>query len=392
MIIMFIAPGRSIHSNNWASAMCDRGHTVHFVTQESFIDNPYSFVVKADSRIIIHRLPFSGKKGFLLNRSAVRSITKKINPDVIHVHQAAGYGLLGTYSDREKAFLSVYGWEVYDLVNSKVWKPVIGYILKWYKHIGSTSECMKKQILKEFPDLKAPVVVTPFGIDLNKFHEKTVKKQEFIIGTVKKMDKKYGIEYLIQAFADVYKEINKSDPEIAERLFLELVGPGKQIDSLKALARDLQIYSRVRFIGKTTHEKVPDWLNRFDIYVAPSILDSESFGVAVIEASACRKPVIVSNVGGLPEVVKDGVTGYIVRARNSGDIAEKIMILLKEPELRKKMGIAGEALVRERYDWKRCIDLMEKIYRSIIEKTYVSVFAAAKSGEDRMTGAIKDDD
>lgn len=186
MVIMFIAPGRSIHSNNWASTMCDRGHTVHFVTQESFTNNQYSFVDKIDERFIVHKLPVSGKKGFILNAPAVHYLTKRINPDVIHVHQAAGYGLLGTFSDKNKAFLSVYGWEVYDLIKSKLWKLIVKHVLSWYKHIGSTSECMKKQIHKEFPSITAQVAVTPFGINMDNFYYREVSKSEIIVGTVKK--------------------------------------------------------------------------------------------------------------------------------------------------------------------------------------------------------------
>ena len=378
MKIMFIAPGRSIHSNNWASAMCDRGHTVHFVTQESFTQNQYAFVEDIDHRFIIHQLPFRGKKGFLLNAFEVKKLTKEIKPDVIHVQQAAGYGLLGTYTDKNKTLVSVYGWEVYDLVKSRLWKPIVRYVLRWHKHIGSTSECMRKQIRREFHDIKTPIVVTPFGIDMKKFSYQPCDKEEIIIGTVKKMDRKYGIEYLIRAFAKAYRKMELSNPEIGRKMILELVGPGNQVDELQKLVHDIGIEERVRFIGKVPHVDVPKWLSRFDIYVAPSILDSESFGVAVIEASACRRPVIVSDVGGLPEVVADGVTGFVVPAKNVDVLAEKMITLVRNPELREQMGRSGEKLVRDRYEWEYCVDLMEKVYGSIIEGTYNSIFIGEK--------------
>lgn len=370
MKIMMIAPGRSIHSNNWASAMCDRGHTVYFVTQESFTNDKYSFLEKVDSRFIVRQLPYKGKKGFILNCRAIKKITKEVNPDVIHVQQAAGYGLLGTFSDKEKAFVSVYGWEVYDKIKSKLWKLVIGYILHWYKYIGSTSNCMKQQIYQVFPNLKTPIVVTPFGVNMDNFHYKEINKDEIVIGTVKKMDKKYGIEYLIKAFAKSYEDIMNINCKIAEKMYLELVGPGEQIDELKSIAKTTGIENRICFIGKVPHNEVPTWLNRFDVYCAPSILDSESFGVAVIEASACRRPVIVSNVGGLPEVVKDGFTGYVVESKNVCEIANKLTELVLDSDKRKEMGMAGELLVRKKYEWKKCIDLMEDIYDSIINDNY----------------------
>jgi len=367
---MFIAPGRSIHSNNWASGMCDKGHEVHFVTQESFIENQYSFNNKVDDRFIIHKLPFSGKLGFLLNGFFVKKLYKEIKPDIIHVHQAFGYGFLGTFSNKKRAFLSVYGWEVYDLVKSKIKKRIVNYILNWYQYIGSTSECMKNQIYKEFPKLNKEIYVTPFGINVTKFYPEKKFKEEnkLVIGIVKKMDKKYGIEYLIKAFNLVLEHYKKENNSIYSKLYLKLVGPGNQIDELKELADSLNIGEKVVFCGKIPHEEVPNALNSFDIYVAPSILDSESFGVAVLEASACGLPVVVSNVGGLPEVVEDNTTGFVVESRNEKQISEKIIKLIDDKNLRSDMGIKGKQLVEEKYRWSKCIELMEKIYKEILKK------------------------
>ncbi|MBR9955234.1 glycosyltransferase family 4 protein [Eubacteriaceae bacterium Marseille-Q4139] len=370
MKIMMIAPGRSILSNNWATAMCDRGHTLYFVTQESFTENNYSFVDNVDQRFIIKQLPYKGKKGFFLNGPYVKKIMKEINPDIIHVQQAFGYGFLGTFTDKKRAFVSVYGWEVYDKVKSKLWKPIISYIMHWYKHIGSTSYCMRRQIYKVFPDLKTPIVVTPFGIDMNKFAYKEGMKDEFVIGTVKKMDRKYGIEFLIKAFAKAYARIKEIDSNVADKMYLELVGPGQQVDELKIISENLGISDRTRFIGRVAHDNVPYWLNRFDIYCAPSILDSESFGVAVIEASACRRPVIVSNAGGLPEVVEDGVTGYVVEKKNVDALSDKIIELTINSDKRIRMGLCGEKRVKEHYEWQKCVDLMEDVYKSITDGSY----------------------
>ncbi|MBQ9182021.1 MAG: glycosyltransferase family 4 protein [Bacilli bacterium] len=372
MKIMFIAPGRSIHSNNWASAMCNKGHTVHFVTQESFTKNKYSFNQGIDSRFIVHQLPFKGKLGFIFNGLFVKRITKKINPDIIHVHQAFGYGFLGTFSNKRKAFLSVYGWEVYDLVKSKIKKRIVGYILNWYNYIGSTSECMKKQILKEFPKIKKEIFVTPFGIDSNKFYKNINMKdnKKIVIGTVKKMDKKYGIEYLIKAYAQTLSFFQKNNIEIYDKLLLKLVGPGNQTDELIQLAADLKIQNKVIFCGKIAHSDVPNALNSFDIYVAPSILDSESFGVAILEASSCCLPVIVSNVGGLPEVVENNVSGYVVESKSPDKICEKLIELISDEKLRTNMGKNGRNLVIKKYEWDKCVNLMQDIYTSIIKKEY----------------------
>jgi len=97
-----------------------------------------------------------------------------------------------------------------------------------------------------------------------------------------------------------------------------------------------------------------------DIYVAPSL--EESFGVAVLEASACNKPVVVSNVGGLPEVVDNGITGFIVEPMNPNDLATAIEKLVRNPSLRLEMGRKGREKVFEEYEWNKCVSAMIEHY------------------------------
>jgi len=103
-----------------------------------------------------------------------------------------------------------------------------------------------------------------------------------------------------------------------------------------------------------------------DIYAAPSTEESESFGVAILEASACEKPVIVSDVGGLPEVVIENQTGFFVKPSNPEMLAEKMEILISDLELRKKMGAAGRKFVSEKYNWNDNLNQIISAYNGLI--------------------------
>ena len=94
-----------------------------------------------------------------------------------------------------------------------------------------------------------------------------------------------------------------------------------------------------KIAGPVPHEKVPDILGQLDIYVAASRW--ESFGVAVLEAAACGLPVVVSDVGGLPEVVEHGITGFVVRREDPGSVADALIRLVSSGELRRRMGDAA---------------------------------------------------
>lgn len=134
---------------------------------------------------------------------------------------------------------------------------------------------------------------------------------------------------------------------------------------MQALTTELGVADNVQFLGWVENNEVPALLNTFDIYVAPSTLDSESFGVAIVEASACNLPVIVTNVGGLPEVVINEVTGIVVEPDNVELLCAAIEKLLINPALRHEMGEAGRENVLTKYEWDFCVRKMVDIYSNV---------------------------
>jgi len=171
---------------------------------------------------------------------------------------------------------------------------------------------------------------------------------------------------LIRAFARLQEDPQLDTKQLGKRLRLILVGGGDQQSELALLAKSLGVRDKVTFVGPVAHGDVPTWLNQLDIYAAASRLESESFGVAVIEASACGLPVVVSDVGGLPEVVQDGVTGFVVPREDPEALAAAIKRLVLDESLRRRMGQAGRQFVLSTYEWERCVDTMEAVYREVI--------------------------
>jgi glycosyltransferase involved in cell wall biosynthesis len=106
-------------------------------------------------------------------------------------------------------------------------------------------------------------------------------------------------------------------------------------------------------------------LQSFDVFAILSILDSETFGVAAVEAAACSIPVVATRVGGLPEVVEDGITGLLVPPADIEKTADALISLIKSEELRSKMGSNGRNKVLIQYDWKNNLKSMIDLYRSL---------------------------
>lgn len=345
MRILFIAPANSVHTQKWVSAL-KRDNEVFVCSMQH------------DESIegTVFYLPVRNKIGYYLNSPFLKKIVKKINPDIVNVHYASGYGTLARLAGLEKYILNVWGSDVFDFpYESKLKMHIIKKNLNHAFQIASTSEVMKEQVLRLVKPLRE-IAVTPFGVDTEMF--KPIPKQmsdKFIVGTVKTLAPKYGISVLIRAF-DYAITLGMKNAQLI------IVGGGEQMRELKALAASVQSSEHIQFIGPVKHDEVPGYLTKFDVYAALSESESESYGVAVVEAEACGIPVIVSSAGGLPEVVDKDISGFIVPVGGWKTAGEKIFRLYNDAELRKSMGSEGRKLVLTRYDWISCVNKMKKVF------------------------------
>jgi glycosyltransferase involved in cell wall biosynthesis len=343
--LVMLAPASVIHTQRWAEALAARGVEVVLATQHS---DP-SWAVPAGVRVV--PLPHEGLAGYFRNVPALRRLLRGECPALLNAHYASGYGTTATLAGFHPLLLSVWGSDVYDFpYESRLKGWWLRRNLRSADAIASTSEAMALQVRQLFPACGA-VTVTPFGIDMKRFAPEPQVHDGLVIGTVKTLAPKYGIDVLLRGFA-----LLAAGPR--PDLSLTIVGGGPQRAELEALAADLGVARQVRFVGPVPHAEVPGWLNGFDVYVAASRLDSESFGVAVLEASSCGLPVVVSDAGGLPEVVVHGTTGLVVPRDDPAALAHALAALCDSAALRRSLGEAGRRRVEERYEWRACVDAM----------------------------------
>jgi len=360
MKIALISGASSIHTIRWANGLAEAGHEVHVITQHEPCD---PFI----SQVTVHSFPFRGVLGYFLMAPKVRKLLHELKPDVVNAHYASGYATTARLAGARPFVLSVWGSDVYDFpYKSPLHRHLIRKNLLSADVVASTSHCMAEQTRSIAPNL-SDIPITPFGVDMQAYaHAKPVfanNGNKLVIGTVKSMASKYGIDTQIEAFALLVKKLTSEQPNLADKLQLRLVGDGPQMDDYKKLTEKLGIDKKVDFIGRVPHQEVPNELAKLDIYVALSRLDSESFGVAIIEAGAARRPVVVSDAGGLPEVTIHGATGIVVPRENPQAAADAIEKLVLNPELRLQMGEAGHKHVAETYSWDVCVEQMVKVLK-----------------------------
>lgn len=219
----------------------------------------------------------------------------------------------------------------------------------------------KKVIEMGFPEDKT--ITHYIGIDTNNVQFKIINKSKHkIILHVARLTEKKGTKYLIDAFVSVYKNF--------KNIKLVIIGTGELENALKKQVEKMGLTNEIIFLGAQPHNKVIEWMQKADIFCLPSITassgDAEGLGMVFLEAGLCKLPVVATNSGGIPEVVIDGKTGFLVPERNSEKLAEKLLLLLKNKNLRETMGENARNVIKERFDINRQTEKLEEIYKEIL--------------------------
>ncbi len=216
---------------------------------------------------------------------------------------------------------------------------------------------------------KNKFLISPFGVNWQRFYPQ-VKKQQLldkyhfnqgnkIILSVGGLDKAHyfkGVSILIRVMDKLKEELLN--------LKLLLVGEGDLKKDYQKLVSDLGIENKVVFTGRIEDFELPDYYNLSDVFVFPSFTKSEAFGLVSLEAMACAKPIIVSNLPGPRSLVEEN--GFIVEVNDIDDLSEKIKNIFKDKERLEKFGQKSFKLVKEKYSWPQIVKEIEKIYERII--------------------------
>lgn len=214
----------------------------------------------------------------------------------------------------------------------------------------------------------------PFGVDLNIFSPREkdlsllsrycLKKEDKVILFVGGLDKAHyfkGVENLIRAFSRVCKNAPVS---------LILIGEGELKSYYQKIARDLGAAEKIIFTGRVSDRDLPRYYNLADIFILPSVDQSEAFGMVLLEAMACAKPVIASGLPGVRTIVDDYKTGLLVKPNNIVDLAGKLKYLLENCDQQKEFGQNARKKIEEIYDWNRIVKKLEKIYFDLLKNDY----------------------
>jgi L-malate glycosyltransferase len=362
MKVLLVGAGNSIHLQRWANGLVQAGCDVACATVHAPLPQGW------DARVALHLLRPQGGAGYVLAALALRRLASGCA--LVHAHYATGYGFMAALAlvgAKQPLLVSVWGSDVVEFPHRS---PVHAALLRWVLRRASALAATSQSLVRGVQALlgqPVQVYVTPFGVDTEVFVPPApcaTNTQPCVIGSSKSLAGTYGIDVLLRAFATLPTHAPDGRP-----LQLCLLASGPQEAEYRAMADALGLHSRVAFMGGVLHAAMPQALQRFDVFVAPS--RQESFGVSALEASACALPVVASHVGGLPEVVRHGVTGLLVPPGDVPALAAALLQLVQDPALGRNMGGAGRRWVLEQFAWPASVRTMLAVYRQVLQNAAV---------------------
>lgn len=232
-----------------------------------------------------------------------------------------------------------------------------------FKTITNSSETFKVSLENELKKDKLGII--PFGVDTNIFRPYKVLKDEKIVQilSIGYLIERKGFEYLIKSVKEVLK--------VHDNINLKIVGTGPLENQIKTQIKELKLEGNVEILGNVSDEQLLDLYNSSDIFILPSIVDSqgntEGLGVVLLEAMACKVPVIASNIGGIPDIVHDRINGLLVPQKDIFNLSKAINELINNEEFRKSLAFNGYEMVKGHFSWEKIAKEYIEIYKEITE-------------------------
>ena len=295
---------------------------------------------------------------------------RKFDPDLIHVHLPNPLAELSALiADRDIPVVAQFHSDIVRQRNLlRLYKPFLDAFYRRANCIVVPTP-MHIEISRFVSKYRKKCRIVPFGVPLSRFEldETGRKKVDDLrdglpsVLCVGRLVSYKGVEFLIRALEGM-------------KARLWIAGAGPLEGSLRDLAQEKGLANRVEFLGEISNQDLVAYYHACDVFVLPSITNAEMFGVVQLEAMACRKPVISTNLPtGVPWVNQHGNTGYVVPPGNAAELAKRIQQLVSDPQLRQEMGEAGRIRVEQHFTSTKMAAGMLQVYQEMLDESCQTV-------------------
>ena len=365
--------GSGVVATELGKALADNGHQVHFITYDQparldfFSENLFYHEVSVSQYPLFDYPPYE-----LALASKLVDVTRFEKLDLLHVHYAIPHAsaafmakqILMTFGIYIPVVTTLHGTDITLVGKDPTYKPVVTFSINQSDGVTAVSQDLKDDTYKHFA-IKNEIRVIPNFIDMKRFSLKAkghfklaiAPNNERIVVHTSNFRKVKRTGDVIQIFKKILEKIEAK---------LLMVGDGPERVYCERLCRELGITENVRFLGK--QDAVEEILSVADLFIMPS--ESESFGLAALEAMACKVPVITSNAGGLPELNINGVTGYMDPVGDIAAMAEHSIYILEDND-RLELFKENSLKRAKEFDLSLILPLYENYYKEVIEKAAI---------------------
>ncbi|MCC7245469.1 MAG: N-acetyl-alpha-D-glucosaminyl L-malate synthase BshA [Saprospiraceae bacterium] len=367
--------GSGVIATELGLGLARRGHEVHFITYRRpvrlahFQANVFYHEVDNEDYPLFEYPPYDTALA-----SKIVDVVQYQNLDLLHVHYAIPHAavaymakkILLAHGRYLPVITTLHGTDITLVGNNRAFAPVVEFSINKSDGVTSVSESLKQETLRQF-DIQRDIKVLHNFIDFQRF--KKVNKEHF-----KKIIAPDGERILahtsnfrkVKRVEDVILIFNKVQAKIPSKLLM--IGDGPERQHAEQLCRELDLCNDVRFLGK--QDAIEELLAICDLFLMPS--ESESFGLAALEAMACEVPVVSSNGGGLPEVNIHGETGFVSDPGNVEEMAHYAIQLLSDDEVLARFR-ANALAQAKRFDIENILPHYENYYEEVLERSVVKI-------------------
>jgi N-acetyl-alpha-D-glucosaminyl L-malate synthase BshA len=369
--------GSGVVATELGKALAARGHEIHFIAYSM----PFRLGPVTENvffhEVDVNVYPLFEYPNYSLNlTSKMVDVVKYENLDLLHVHYAIPHAtsavlarqILASEGVHVPVVTTLHGTDITIVGRDPSFQPVVNYSINQSDGVTAVSDFLRVETFDRF-DVRRDIEVIPNFIDTSRFRR--LNKQHF-----KQAICPDGEKLLVHVsnfrpvknapqVVEVFHRLRQQDIPVK----LILVGDGPDRIPAERLARDLGVYDEIRFLGK--QEPVEEILSIADVFIMPS--GSETFGLAALEAMACGVPVVASEIGGLPELVEQGVSGCLCPLDDVEAFTKRTADILTDEDKHRAMSRAARERAETNFSAARIIPHYESYYEQVIEQTSTSV-------------------
>jgi len=366
--------GSGVVATELGKALAHRGHQVHFISTETPFRLGEFHAGLAFHQVLTPTYPLFREPQYLLSlANKIVQVAREFSLDIVHAHYAVPHAT-AAFLSREvlastrggkapRVVTTLHGTDITLVGSDPSYSEIVAFSIEQSDRVTAVSESLRSSTYAELGVTRDIRVIPNFldcgvhrRVEVPELRQRFSEDSEKIVIHVSNFRPVKRIEAVLGIFDRIRQQVPAR---------LLLVGDGPELGTAYRLAKELGLSALVHAVG--AQEEVLPLLSISDVFVLPSA--QESFGLAALEAMACGVPVVASRVGGLPEVIEHGVSGFLHPLNALDEMAASAVAVLTDPVLHSRIAAAARARVQDQFCAERIVPMYEECYQSVVDTT-----------------------